>query len=249
MENMTWKDIKYAMESGYKSVTIGIGSVEQHGPQLPITTDTHLGDEVAVRVAKRLGRTLVAPTIRPGCSQHHMGFPGTISLKSEVLGKIIDDYVESLVHHDFKNMILLPTHGGNFETVKESHKRLSEKYKEETKIYAYYNLEGFLDAFNSPAVKHGFTPAQAGIHAGLAETSFMLALRPELVRMDRVCTGWLSEFSEEVSKKIFEGGIKALSDIGVLGDPVGSTADIGTEVINAVVEKIVESLMEQGLKT
>lgn len=247
MENMTWKDIKEAMESGYKNVAIGIGSIEQHGPHLPITTDTHLGDIVAERVARKIGRTLVAPTIRPGCSNHHIDFPGTISLRSEVLAGIIDDYVEAYVHHGFRNIILLPTHGGNFETVKEAKRRLSDRYERKAKIYAYYGH--FLPAFNSACEKFGFTPEQSGIHAGLAETSFMLAFKPKLVRMDRAKTGWLGKFDEELEKRIHTKGIKAISEIGVLGDPIGSTAQIGKSVLDALIEMLVESLKEQGLNT
>ena len=85
---MTWKQIKEAMEQGYRRVIFALGSIEQHGPHLPLVTDTLLGDVLAVRVAEKLGNTLVAPTIRPGCSEHHLSFPGSLSISSDLLAAL-----------------------------------------------------------------------------------------------------------------------------------------------------------------
>lgn len=84
LENMTWKEIDVAKKNGFDSVIIFAASVEQHGPALPEITDTVLGYAEAVDLAKRLGNTLVAPVIRPGLSKHHLGFPGSLTLRPEV---------------------------------------------------------------------------------------------------------------------------------------------------------------------
>ncbi|MCW4013105.1 MAG: creatininase family protein, partial [Candidatus Bathyarchaeota archaeon] len=80
LEEMTWTMVEEAIAEGYKTVVMAVGSIEQHGHHLPLATDTYLGDVLATRTAEKLGKTLVAPTIRPGCSEHHLTFPGTISI-------------------------------------------------------------------------------------------------------------------------------------------------------------------------
>ena len=117
LEDMNWPDIKKAIANGYKTVVVGIGATEQHGPHLPLKTDAVIGEMLAYEVAKGLGNALQAPTIRVGCSEHHLSFPGTISLHASTLKSIIIDYVESLKRHGFETVVLLPSHGGNFTTV------------------------------------------------------------------------------------------------------------------------------------
>jgi creatinine amidohydrolase len=117
LEEMTWSMVQDAMRGGYKSVIMAVGSIEQHGPHLPVSTDVHFGDCLAKLVAEKLGNTLVAPTIKPGCSSHHMHFPGTISLEPETLIAVLKDSCRSLDKHGFENIILLPSHGGNFAPV------------------------------------------------------------------------------------------------------------------------------------
>lgn len=117
IEEMTWPMVKRALEEGYKTVIVPVGSIEQHGPHLPIGTDAYFGDCLGLRVAEKLGKTLVAPTLRPGCSEYHMDFPGTITLSTETLMHVLRDVCVSLDRHGFENILLLPTHGGNFAPV------------------------------------------------------------------------------------------------------------------------------------
>jgi creatinine amidohydrolase len=89
---MTWLEVKQALEQGYRCIIFALGSIEQHGPHLPLVTDTLIGDALAVRVAEKLGRALVAPTIRPGCSEHHMSFAGSLSISNELLAALTRAY-------------------------------------------------------------------------------------------------------------------------------------------------------------
>jgi creatinine amidohydrolase len=120
MEEMTWPEIKAAIESGYTTAVVAVGSTEQHGPHLPTMTDARIGDDVAERVARKLGHALHARTIAVGMSEHHLAFAGTISFKAETLRLILRDYVDSLARHGFMQIVFLPSHGGNFSTVQES---------------------------------------------------------------------------------------------------------------------------------
>ena len=103
--DLSWKEIKQAMSNGYTAALFTLGSTEQHGPALPEHTDTVEAEYIANKIALKIGNTLQAPTINIGCSNHHLAFPGTISLQKETLQAVITDYVSSLAHHGFKKII------------------------------------------------------------------------------------------------------------------------------------------------
>ncbi|MFX0116923.1 MAG: creatininase family protein, partial [Candidatus Hodarchaeota archaeon] len=170
IDEMNWQDIREAIDQGFKTVVIGIGSTEQHGPHLPLQTDTILGDVIANKVAEQLHNALQAPTIRVGCSDHHLAFPGTISCRSTTLKAIIHDYVDSLVKHGFENIVLLPSHGGNFGPTQEAIEELQKRYPE-FKIVGYTDLMGLIDFFTDLSVEFGITKEESGAHAGEWETS------------------------------------------------------------------------------
>lgn len=226
MEEMNWPDIKFALKKGYNKVIVGVGSMEQHGPHLPTITDTLIGDALANRVALKLGNTLQAKTICVGCSDHHLAFPGTISIKSETLKRIMDDYTDSIVHHGFKHIIYLPSHGGNFSTVAETVKQQQLKYPDH-KIIAYTDLLGFIEWFYEISQEFGITKEEAGAHAGENETSVIMALNKDLVQTERFQAGYLGPLGEKEVKTIMEKGMTKLSESGVLGDPAKATAEKG----------------------
>ena len=100
-------------DGGRDTVVIAFGATEQHGPHMPLAVDALLGDHLAQLVADRL-EAFVAPTVRIGCSSHHLDFPGTLSLEDETFHAIVADVVSSLARGGFARVIILPTHGGNF---------------------------------------------------------------------------------------------------------------------------------------
>ncbi len=85
LERLSWPEVAAALAAGKTTAIIVVASSEQHGPHLPEATDALIGEGLAVRLAQRLGNALVAPVIRPGCSSHHLDFPGTISITPELL--------------------------------------------------------------------------------------------------------------------------------------------------------------------
>ncbi|MFX0148918.1 MAG: creatininase family protein, partial [Candidatus Hodarchaeota archaeon] len=174
MEEMNWVDIGEAIHKGFDSVVIGVGSTEQHGPHLPTQTDAVIADILANKVAKKLGNALQAQTIRIGCSEHHLSFPGTISLKKDTLKSIIFDYISSLSHHGFKKIIFIPSHGGNFEPLREVINEIQPKYPE-VKLIGGTNLMKFMNYLFKIAQDMGISREEAGGHAGELETSQMLA--------------------------------------------------------------------------
>ena len=107
MDEMNWVDIKQVINDGLKTVVIGVGSTEQHGPHLPTQTDALIADVLVNLIAQKLEKSLQAQTIRVGCSDHHLPFPGTISLKQSTSRVIIHDYIESFHRHGFENIVFV----------------------------------------------------------------------------------------------------------------------------------------------
>lgn len=242
MEDLTWMEIKEALENGYNRIIIPIGSTEQHGPHLPIFTDTILATELSYRIAKKLGRTLVAPPIHLGVSYYHMHFPGTITVSSDLLKEIIKAYVESLYAHGFKIIILLPAHGGDFEPVKDFIKNY--KMPKDLKILAFLNFEEFSKSLDLSLVKQGIPTEIIGSHSGAAETSIMLYLREELVLTKNIKPGYVGNIKEarEIMRK---RGIHEVSQIGVIGDPTYAKKEFGEKSIDFIVDFLVKYFSER----
>ncbi|NHJ48374.1 MAG: creatininase family protein [Asgard group archaeon] len=243
-EEMNWVDIQEAIANGYKSIIVAVGSIEQHGPHLPTITDTLIGEILAHEVGLKLGNTLQGPTITIGCSEHHLAFSGTVSIRKDTLKAIMTDYVYSLSHHGFENIIFLPSHGGNFQTVEESVVKLQEKYPK-INIVCYSDLHEFLEILHKFSIERGKTAEQAGAHAGENETSLVLAMREELVKKDRFTPGFTGLFGKKEGEIVFAKGMKALTENGVLGDPTPATAKDGETYITKLVDVLVDEIKEK----
>jgi creatinine amidohydrolase len=241
MEEMTWPEIRAAIDSGFTTAVVGVGSTEQHGPHLPTMTDARIGDDVAERVAKKLGRALHARTVEVGVSEHHLAFAGTLSLKPETLSLILRDYVASLVRHGFKRIVFVVSHGGNFATVQRGIEDARKAHPgiELTGHTDLLEVTGFL---NGVSARYGVTAEESGAHAGENETSMMLALEGGLVAADRFAPGYLGPTGEAEVKLIFEKGMPALTANGVLGDPRGASAEKGEDYLERLANFLVEDV-------
>src|SRR5262245_36493210 len=108
---MTWQGIRDAQARGLTTATFACGAVEQHGPHLPTGTDTYLGTALAERAARLAGNTLVAPTLRPGLSEHHMHFPGSFTVRPSTFVALVEDYCSSLARQGFERIVVFSSHG------------------------------------------------------------------------------------------------------------------------------------------
>jgi creatinine amidohydrolase len=202
---------------------IAFGATEQHGPHMPLATDALIGDHFARLVADEL-EAFVAPTVRVGCSSHHLDFPGTLSIADETFHAIVADHVASLARNGFKRIVLLPTHGGNFAPLAAAIEKLGEV--EGARIVALTNLMALLEIAQVGEAEHGVPLPEGGLHAGEWETSMLLAIHPELIDMDRAEAGYTGDLEEGIGK-MFAGGVKAISENGAIGDPVRASAEHG----------------------
>ena len=175
IERLTWPEIEDAIARGRRRAIVVAGATEQHGPHLVEATDTLLGEALALRLAQRLGDALVAPVIRPGCSDHHLGFAGTISISPELLMGLFDAYLGSLRRHGFTSFFVFSSHGGNYPVLARWHPA------DPHGVTVLTDADGYLAAMLAGLRR--FHRDDATIpHADASETAEMLALHPELVR-------------------------------------------------------------------
>lgn len=237
LKELTWPEIETALENGTRTVVVGVGSVEQHGPHLPLVMDTLAGDELTTRIADRLGDALAAPTIRPGCSGHHMDFPGTITVSAEVLMDTIREYCRSLDEHGFEQIVLVPTHGGNFAPVNTVAPEIAREI--DASVLPLAELDTLMELMNGGLSAAGVDYEEPVIHAGAAETAIVLAVAEDLVRTDAIDVGYEGEVSPS---KLFSEGFRAITETGVLGDPREATAEAGEEILEKITEAYVERI-------
>ena len=247
LEEMTWPEVEARIAEGWTTVVVAAGAIEQHGPHLPLLVDAARGDRLALEVARRLGKALVAPTIRVGCSDHHLDFPGTLSLRRDTFRAVCIDYAASLARHGFRTLCFVPSHGGNFAPLAEMLDALRDAAGEGCDVRAYTDLHGFV-ALWKEAVRE-IAPELAervGGHADIAESSEMLCIRPELVRREDAEAGFVAPFDDAVAERVFRDGFRAVTANGVLGDARGMSRSIGERCIARAAAGVAAALRAQG---
>ncbi|MHB1133429.1 MAG: creatininase family protein [Chloroflexota bacterium] len=238
LAELTWPEVKELLATRQvDTAVIALGATEQHGHHLPLGTDALLAQALGEEVARRLGRALLAPPLVVGRSEHHLAFPGTITVRQETLAALLEDYVASLERHGFANVVLVPTHGGNFRplaaiarSLRSAHPRLN--------FVEYTDLDRFIAMLYAAAAEFGVSPAVAGAHSGELETSLMLALWPDLVRLASARPGYLGP-QDNLADTLFARGIGAIDAGGVLGDPRLGTAEKGRVYLERFVADVV----------
>ena len=215
------------VESAPRSLLVApVGSLEQHGPHLPLDTDTRIAVAVAERACAGRPGVGLAPAIAIGASGEHAAFPGTLSIGTEALALLLVELGRHASLH-WPAMLLVNGHGGNIPAI--------------NRAAATLRAEG-----RACHVWHAGLPGSpvADPHAGRFETSIMLALAPELVRLDqldRAAPGDTRPLAE-IMPALRESGIRAVSPNGILGDPAGACAAEGEDLIAQLVAGLSETL-------
>lgn len=215
----TWPE----MVERARVLLVPFGSCEQHGPHLPLDTDTRIAFAVAEGIAgaSPAGSVVVAPAVGIGASGEHAGFPGTLSVGTAVLEEVAVEVVRSADHFDA--VVLVNAHGGNSAALRRAVSRLRAESRRVEMVRC--------------SVPGGDS------HAGRTETSLLLHLAPGLVRAGLATAGETRPWSE-VADRIVEGGVIAVSPNGVLGDPTGASAEEGARLLAAMVTAGLEQLRD-----
>lgn len=168
------------------AIVVPLAATEQHGPHLPVYTDSLIGEHIvseAVRQAAETVPILMAPVLTIGCSQHHLSFGGTLSYTSFTYMQMLRDIGESLVQDGFKKIIFVNGHGGNEPVMIQTVNDLAVKYPVWVASTSYWSVSrAALGDLNASEI--GMVPG----HAGGFETAAVMALKPELVRADLLGT-------------------------------------------------------------
>lgn len=238
LEEMTWPEVEEAIQDGVDTVVIVAGATEEHGYHLPMGSDTMWGYEFGERVARRLGNAFLAPVIPVGCSDSLMSFPGTMTVRESTLIDTLVDYCTSLAPHGFNRFVLISSHGGDFQPVQAAAEQLSTEQTDLAVVAALCDMQEIVAVIYVTAQQYGVTAEIAGAHSGEFETSVMLAVRPDLVHMDRARAGWVGDI-RKAPPGFIEQDMREISDVGVLGDPRPSTPEMGNAYLEDLVSAVV----------
>ena len=211
---------------GARLVLVPVGSLEQHGPHLPLDTDTVIATAVATAVGEELG-AWVAPPLAYGSSGEHQSFAGTSSIGTDVLSSTVVELVRSMRTWSDR-VVLVNGHGGNVTALTSAVDQLV--------------AEGHGVAWVPCATE------RVDLHAGRTETSLMLHLAPWSVRR-RLAEAGDTRPLAEILPLMRAGGVASVSANGVLGDPTGATAAEGAEVLRAMVDDVLRRLVPAGVET
>ena len=242
LDELTWRDVEAATAETL-TLLLPVGATEQHGHHLPLGVDTLMPDAIAERVAERVP-TLVAPAIPYGVSSHHTFKPGTFTVGSETFRSYVRDVAASAADWGIESVLLLNGH------------YLAQDPELEI-VVRDLRVEHDLDAFHVPLV-NVFSDAAARVrdsavtfHASEFETSLMLALFPDLVRMNEAeavappaaslpLTDYDALGENRVGWALSADDMAALTHTGNLGDPTSATAEKGESLAAEAVDNVVE---------
>ncbi|KRB85293.1 creatininase [Sphingomonas sp. Root710] len=241
LELMTSAEVAQALAEGIRTIVIPCGAIEQHGPHLSLSVDADHADHLGILVARGLGNSLVAPTIKVGCSSHHLPFAGTISLRNATFEMICRDYCTSLASHGFERILIFSAHVGNCPPLADMLPRLRAAVPASCRVAAFTDARAWLENWRDAVTQAGGETDHVGGHADIAETSLMLDIHPDRVRPAHYEAGPLGLPSTADLDLMWEKGLRALSPNGILGDPHGSSIAIGRNCIERMTALLVDS--------
>lgn len=228
-----------------------VAAVEQHGQHLPVKTDTALVTEIAERAERALPkRVVLLPTLWVGCSHHHIKFPGTLSLSSATYIQVLVELVESLARTGFRRIFILNGHGGNNTPGNEALYRLNQKWNGPREPWVAFGAYWHIASRELAAQK--FMKTRALTHACEYETSMMLALRTDWVKLKRAKgenqtrgSKFYSPTSEFGASRVSVAeSFHQLTRPGAMGSPELATAAKGRKLFDLIVPVVVECLKD-----
>lgn len=253
LADLTWTEV--AALAGSSVLAVPVGSTEQHGPHLPLSTDCDIASALCARLAEARRDVLVAPALAYGSSGEHAGFAGTLSIGADATEAVLVELGRSA--DAFAGVLFVSAHGGNAGPVGRAACLLSS---ESRNVRAWCLPDATLPTATLPATKlpDSGLPAGGGVsgggvsgggvsgwvsdaHAGFVETSVLLALAPASVRTASAAAGPVTPV-HELMPALRRGGVASVSANGVLGDPTGASPHAGAVILDAWAANLVAEL-------
>ncbi len=249
-DELTWPEVKDAA-SAHKVILVPIGSIEDHGPHLPLNTDNVIVEAVCFEVARRAPDEILSlPVLPVGFEEHHMDFPGSLTSSMETLLNYFADAAISVARHGFTHIMLVNGHGSNASIVELAARKAV--LATGAIVAAMAGNAAVDDVLVRDLIAQHRKSEYGGIgHACEYETALMLYLRPELVQMDKA----VKEMGQSVLKYFnwdhptpsayaWMDWWSRFSQTGIAGDPTVATRELGELLFNATVERMLELLRE-----
>lgn len=245
LEDMAWPDVKQ-LDASRLIVLCPLGAFEQHGPHLPLTTDTDIVTAIARRVEEpRPSKVLCLPTLWAGHSPHHARFPGTISISQMHYIDLLIDFCKSIVEMDGRKIFLLNGHGGNDVPVRAALREIKTKFAGVANLHVV--LASYWQIAAATITRHRESEPGGVSHACEMETSIMLHLRPNRVRMDLARRDGPHDSSRyrkadmQLPKPVYYvAEFHELSASGVIGHPDLASAEKGKLFLDGIAQEVGE---------
>jgi creatinine amidohydrolase len=235
-------ELRQAAASPETVVILPTGSLEQHGPHLPVEVDSVLVEAVALAsaraMAQRGGRALVLPVLWTGISEHHMSLGGTVSLDAASFIAVVGQVCRSVARHGFRRIALLNGHGGNEWALRVAADELTPALGLPVVALTYWNVA-------AAGIAEVLTAQARLLHACEAETSMMQALRPELVARAHIPPA--QPLPNEGPGVHRWRRLEEVSPVGVIGTPAAASAEKGHRLLSVIAEAVATALLRPGL--
>lgn len=248
VEEMSWLEVQACVQRA-ALVVLPTGAIEQHGPHLPLETDSRLVWEIARTSIERVShraQVILAPLVPFGYSTHHRAFPGTMTLTGDTFSQVVRDLVDSLYRVGFRKVLILNGHGGNADPLYLAARSLRDRHEDILVGVANYWRVA------EPAIRQlRDSPIGGMAHACEFETALMWYLRPEMVKTDKLArhvSRWKSDYMQD--DLLDSGVIKVayhfpeVSHLGVQGDPTLASPAKGAQFFGEIVEAVARMLVD-----
>jgi creatinine amidohydrolase len=246
-EEFTWPEIREAVAQQCV-VVLPVGTVEQHGPHLPLVTDVLTASEMSRMAVERLpSEAVLMPPVYYSFNEHHLDFPGTIAVAGETIINYVTDIGVSLAHHGFRKILLVNGHGSNVPFLDIAARNITNRTEAICAMVSWWSL----------IPKHLFTELrESQFPGGMAhgcelETSVLMHLRGDLVQVDKAekdisfaPTEFFYWDLQSPSPVCFQEWFSRYSRTGTVGDPTKASAEKGRRFVEAVVERMISLIRE-----
>jgi creatinine amidohydrolase len=229
LEDLTWVEVRDALKAGATTIIIPTGGTEQNGPHMVLGKHNYLVKHKAGEIAKRLGKTLVAPVVayvpegEIDPPTGHMRFPGTITTPPDVFAKVLEYAARSFKQHGFRDIAFLGDSGGNQASQKDVAEALNKEWAS-TPVRVHHLSDYYPGRGDEWVKEQGLPEEVVGGHASIHDTSSLLVLNPSMLRMSKAGPG------------------KSGDGSGVVGNPARSTVEYGKQILEMQIEDATRQL-------